>query len=271
MSKLPSMQFYPADWRKDPCVQVCSFKTRGIWFEMLCVMFECTPRGYFTVNGRDFSDEEAARLIGCSVEEYKESIVELTKNNVLSRDCHGIIYNRRMVKDQKVRDDWSKRQRSHRNTVTQESLKNHALSSSSSSSSSSKSKTLSSKPDIPYQEIINDLNQKAGKKFKAGTDSTIKHINARWAEGFRLEDFKHVNSNKSDEWKNDKKMEKYLAPDTLYSGKFDRYLNENAASTKTEEELCNERIEFFKRNKKDRSVGGTKISVGAVGDHEGSP
>src|SRR5699024_1391246 len=48
------------------------------------------------------------------------------------------------------------------------------------------------KEHIPYVEIVDYLNKKAGKKFKSTTNKTREQIKARWNEGHRLEDFKQV-------------------------------------------------------------------------------
>lgn len=78
---------------------------------------------------------------------------------------------------------------------------------------------------IPYEEIINDLNQKTGKHFRV-TDDTRKLIRARWNEGFRFEDFQAVHSNMSAKWLHNPEMEQYLRPSTLYrASKFEGYLN----------------------------------------------
>lgn len=86
--------------------------------------------------------------------------------------------------------------------------------------------TLQKKDGIPYQEIIDYLNQKTGKRFTLKPKDTIRHINARWAEGRTLEDFKTVIDIKCTSWLMDAKMAAYLRPDTLFGSKFEAYLNE---------------------------------------------
>ena len=49
--KLPAMQFYPGDWRKDIGVQSLSFHDRGVWFEMLMLMHGSERRGVLVLNG----------------------------------------------------------------------------------------------------------------------------------------------------------------------------------------------------------------------------
>jgi uncharacterized phage protein (TIGR02220 family) len=82
--------------------------------------------------------------------------------------------------------------------------------------------------DIPYVEIINYLNDVAGKNFRPTTKKTKNLIKARWNEGFRFEDFKTVIDNKVKDWKQDPHMNKYLRPETLFGTKFESYLNENS-------------------------------------------
>lgn len=76
-----------------------------------------------------------------------------------------------------------------------------------------------------YETIVSYLNEKAGTKFKPTTAKTKTAIHARMAEGFTLDDFRTVIDKKCDEWIGDKKMEKYLRPETLFGTKFEGYLN----------------------------------------------
>ena len=77
----------------------------------------------------------------------------------------------------------------------------------------------------PYKEIIDYLNDKTGKVYRWQGKATQSHINARFAEGYTLEDFKNVIDNKAAEWKGGK-MEQYLRPETLFGTKFEGYLNQ---------------------------------------------
>ncbi len=79
---------------------------------------------------------------------------------------------------------------------------------------------------IPYKDIIDYLNEKADKRFKHTTANNQKFIKARWNEGNTLDDFKRVIDIKVSQWKNDKDMNQYLRPQTLFGTKFESYLNE---------------------------------------------
>lgn len=73
--------------------------------------------------------------------------------------------------------------------------------------------------------VVDYLNKKTGKRFKKTSVKTKSLINARLNEGFDEEDFYRVINIKSKQWLYTE-MEKYLRPETLFSNKFEGYLNE---------------------------------------------
>lgn len=86
---------------------------------------------------------------------------------------------------------------------------------------------------IPYQEIVEHLNNTCGKGYTHTGKSTRKLIRARWNDGFRLDDFKKVIDTKSRDWLKNKDMNKYLRPETLFGTKFETYLNEGPRSIRS--------------------------------------
>ena len=81
-------------------------------------------------------------------------------------------------------------------------------------------------PDV-YEEIIKYLNEKTGSHFKPTSKSTQRLINGRLSENYTIEDFKYVIDVKTNEWKDNTKMSKYLTPDTLFNAsKFEKYRNQ---------------------------------------------
>ena len=73
-------------------------------------------------------------------------------------------------------------------------------------------------------EIIAFLNEKAHTAYRSTTRKTQTLIEARLKEGFTVEDFKKVISNKCTEWMGTE-WEKFLRPETLFGTKFENYLN----------------------------------------------
>ena len=83
-----------------------------------------------------------------------------------------------------------------------------------------------------YVEIIDYLNNKTNSNYRYDGKKTKDLIKARMNEGFTLDDFKRVIDNKVNSWGNDEKMVKFLRPETLFSNKFESYLNEKVAFKK---------------------------------------
>lgn len=77
---------------------------------------------------------------------------------------------------------------------------------------------------LNIRDILSYLNLKANKSYKEKSKDTVKHINARLAEGFTVEDFKLVIDKKCAEWMGTD-FEQYLRPATLFGTKFESYLN----------------------------------------------
>ena len=90
----------------------------------------------------------------------------------------------------------------------------------------------SSTAPIPYEEIVQYLNQKTGKNFKSTSKATQRHIKARFTDGFVLDDFKQVIDNKCGDWLRDRKMKEYLRPETLFGTKFESYLNSKTTTAR---------------------------------------
>ena len=114
-------------------------------------------------------------------------------------------------------------------------------------------KGISQKKGYPYKEIIEYLNQKAGKKYKPESKSSQKLIRARMDEGFTLDDFKVVIDNKTAQWKDDPKMCDYLQPSTLFAvNHFEDYLNHRGSpgkSSRIDEGHPDQRTEYMELDK----------------------
>lgn len=100
MGKLPWFQFYPNDWRGDGNLSRCSKAAKGVWIDMLCLMFNCEERGVLASNGKPWSDQEIAEAVGGDTSAAIACIAELLAKGVASRNAQGAIFNRRMVADE---------------------------------------------------------------------------------------------------------------------------------------------------------------------------
>lgn len=82
------------------------------------------------------------------------------------------------------------------------------------------------KNEMIYKNIIDYLNLRLGTNYKSSSAKTRSLIDARLNEGFTEEDFKIVIDKKYDAWHDDEDMAQYLRPETLFSNKFESYLNQ---------------------------------------------
>ena len=101
--KLPSFQFYPGDWLKDPNLRRCSHAAKGVWMDLLCLMFESEERGVLITSSRAWSDDEVALAVGGDRAVVLSCVQELMLKGVLLRREDGSLYSRRLVRDEHKR------------------------------------------------------------------------------------------------------------------------------------------------------------------------
>lgn len=101
--KRPAFQFYPADWRNDAGLKLCSLSARGLWIEMICIMHAAEPYGHLCAAGRPLDTRDLSKLVGESERDVKKWLDELVRNNVCSSE-EGAIISRRMVRDESLRE-----------------------------------------------------------------------------------------------------------------------------------------------------------------------
>ena len=102
--KRPAFQFYPADWLKDPALSVCSLAAKGLWIQLMCIAHEAEEYGFLAINGKPMSETQIARLVGETPTFLRKILKEIDEAGVFSRDERGVIYSRRMVRDERVRN-----------------------------------------------------------------------------------------------------------------------------------------------------------------------
>ena len=125
MNKRPSFQFYPNDYLNDPQLQLCSMPAQGLWVYMMCLMHHCEPYGHLIFKqlnhrvetklkrSRNEVDSKLIRsrvevetlshLCRLQIRHTKLYLNELENHGVFSRNEEGVIFSRRMVKDEETR------------------------------------------------------------------------------------------------------------------------------------------------------------------------
>ncbi|PIC79390.1 replication protein [Sporosarcina sp. P18a] len=93
-----------------------------------------------------------------------------------------------------------------------------------------KKKRYSEKDLATISSVIDYLNEKAFKRFKHNTKTTMDLLHERIEEGYTVDDFKLVIDTKAAQWLHHPQFRNYLQPSTLFKAeKFENYLNEAPA------------------------------------------
>ena len=94
----PSIQFYPADWIAE--MRGFSLEARGLWIEMLIIMFQSPERGYLKMaNSQKHNSKSIAKILGLPEEVIIKTLQELAEGGIFSITDDGTIYCRRMARD----------------------------------------------------------------------------------------------------------------------------------------------------------------------------
>lgn len=117
MTARPWMKWFPSDWRADPKLRACEPLSRYVWMEMLGLMHEAEPYGHLVSAGRAMDYRTLSRLVGVDVGEVKRAVKELEDRGVFSRTDDGVIYSRRMIRDEQKRKTLTKNGREGGNPV----------------------------------------------------------------------------------------------------------------------------------------------------------
>lgn len=106
-------------------------------------------------------------------------------------------------------------------------------------------KVLNIKDTVPYDEIIEYLNDRTGSSYRSSSRKTRDLIKTRVKEGFTKEDFFTVIDKKCADWLHDKQMAKFLRPETLFGTKFESYLNQPMREMTTKDLASNMNLSGF--------------------------
>lgn len=112
LGKNPAFQFYPSDWIRDPQLRQATFQARGIWIDLLCYMWWSESKG--EISG---TKESLSRLVGCTTEQFDAFLSETKMHkfgDLIIADGLITLKNRRMIKDEKTREQGRLRQRKYK-------------------------------------------------------------------------------------------------------------------------------------------------------------
>lgn len=147
--KLPAFQFYPGDWMKDPDLRRCSLAARGVWVDMLCLMFECEQRGVLATGGSPWSRTDVAQAVGGNGDVTLRCIDELVAKGVCKVREDGALYSKRQVEDEEKRAETRQRVANHREKHSCNAVSNASVTPTYQPSSSSVSSSASAAEEPP--------------------------------------------------------------------------------------------------------------------------
>lgn len=101
--KRPSFQFYPSDWLRDTALRSCSTGARGLWMDMICFMHEGLPYGHLKVGHKVILAFNLSRMVGETLEVVEGWLDELSTAGVYETNDEGVIYSKRMIRDENLR------------------------------------------------------------------------------------------------------------------------------------------------------------------------
>lgn len=240
--KNPWFRLY-AEFASDPKVQ-----SMGETFQRRLIILFCLR---CTVDLRELEEEEIRCALRISPREFLKTKNLFIEKGFLQSDFTIINWNKRQF----ISDDVSQRVQRHREkvkryrNVTETEMKrpcNKNVTPPDTDTDTDKKHIVAplngnlfpKSTPCPFQAIIEYLNIVSKKSFKWTSKTTRSHIQARWNEGHKLEDFKKVINTKCKKWASDPKMIDYIRPETLFGTKFESYLNECAVSNDSRDDYA---------------------------------
>jgi len=210
MSTAPAFQFYPGDWLNDIKLQACSLAAQGLLINLMCLMHQSEKYGFLLINGSRPDDKLLIKLLKTHHRTFKALILELLFFGVIKQDEDGVLYCKRMVKDQEIRDirrecgklgGNPKLEKGKPNPYYLDKQKDNQKITPSSSSSSSSSNLLSSsneldcqegkkQPSCPQNEIIKIYHEILPElpKVRAWNEQSQSNLRSRWREHVERQD-----------------------------------------------------------------------------------
>ena len=189
----PAQQWYWDDWFSAFDVRLCSLAARGLWIDMIGIMFKAEIRGTLTVNGKQINSKILAKIVGDTIANVNKYLNELEEQDVFSRLEDNTIYCRRLFRESgrqdqisQIRSEAGKKGAEARWQKGEQNIANIATSISPSSSTP----TVTPK-DIHIQQIITHWNSKNIKNLE-GRESKIKKKTVprilKWLEDYSLDE-----------------------------------------------------------------------------------
>lgn len=101
-SKKESFAFYPEDWMSDSRLRLCSPGARGLWIDILCLMYLSNERGYLLINDTVLDEEMLQKTLGYEAKEFDNYFTELMRYQIIKKDEKNRYFCKRIVNAQQL-------------------------------------------------------------------------------------------------------------------------------------------------------------------------
>lgn len=251
----PYLPLYVQDFLTDEKLIECSAEATGVYIRLMCIFHKSDIYGCILLKQKDKQTDsniknfalKLAKQMPYDVSIIEHSLEELIEEKVLTLE-EDLLFQKRMKKDGILSD---KRAEAGKKGADKKNAKDFAKAN---DEANEEAKDLATpeneyeyedetedeinneidKEKISIEEIkgiIDYLNIRTNSHYKYSTEKTKSLIKARINDGFTLNDFKIVIDKKTDEWLGTE-FEKFLRPETLFSNKFEGYLNQKTSIKK---------------------------------------
>lgn len=263
----PYLPLYVQDFLTDEKLIECSAEATGVYIRLMCIFHKSDIYGGILLKQKDKQTDsniknfalKLAKQMPYDISIIEHSLEELIEEKVLMIE-EDLLFQKRMRKDGILSD---KRAEAGKKGADKKNAKDFAKANSEANEETNDLATPENeyeyedeteneinneivKEKISIEEIkgiIDYLNIRTKSHYKYSTEKTKSLIKARINDGFTLNDFKIVIDKKTEEWLGTE-FEKFLRPETLFSNKFEGYLNQKTTTKK--ETKSNKQLEFLK-------------------------
>lgn len=101
--RAPAFMFFPGDWLNDPGLRMCNYETKGVWIDLLCIMFLSNEPGVLKIGDEVLTAKGVQKLVKIAPKKFEKVWDELQKFGVLKCDENGRFYSKRMVNEEALR------------------------------------------------------------------------------------------------------------------------------------------------------------------------
>lgn len=264
----PYFPLYVQDFLTDEKLAECSAESTGVYIRLMCILHKSDEYGCILLKQKDKQNSnnivnfanKLVKQMPYSTSVIEHSLEELIEEKVLILE-DDLLYQKRMRKDgilSDIRAEAGKKGANKKNENEFAKAKSKANSQAKGIANTENENEIDIEDEIENKNdkkeiislekikgIIDYLNIKSNAHYKYSTEKTKTLIKARINDGFTLEDFKVVIDNKCEEWIGTE-FEKFLRPETLFSNKFEGYLNQKNIRGNQPKEKVDEQMEILK-------------------------